>query len=226
MSLLLQQLINGLFIGSVYGLFAVGYTLVFGVLDILNLAHAAIFTLGGLIALWLVQNAGLSIWFAFPLATIAAGVLGLLLNQVAFAPLRKRSAQPVLRTDIVHCDGHYFRASALGLFGARSVRFPVGTIVAYTWQIGGVTITLLQVGIVCVAALLMIILTLVMGRTRIGKAIRAIGESERAAMLLGINVNGVITFTFFVSSSLGGAAAILFGLYFNNLTPDMGRSIE
>ena len=78
MSILLQQLINGLFIGSVYGLFAVGYTLVFGVLDMLNLAHAAIFTLGGLIALWLVENAGLSIWLAFPAATIIAGMLGLL----------------------------------------------------------------------------------------------------------------------------------------------------
>jgi len=76
MNLLAQQLVNGLFIGSVYGLFAVGYTLVFGVLDILNLAHAAVFTLGGLIALWLVQAAGVSIWLAFPLATLFAGLLG------------------------------------------------------------------------------------------------------------------------------------------------------
>jgi branched-chain amino acid transport system permease protein len=225
-SLFLQQLVNGLFMGSVYGLFAVGYTLVFGVLDILNLAHAAIFTLGGLMALWLVQNAGMSIWLAFPMATVAAGVLGLVLNQVAFAPLRKRSDSQFSGLISSIAMAIIFEAGALGLFGARSVRFPVGTVALRAWQIGGMTITSLQVGIVCVAASLMVILTLVMGRTRIGKAIRAIGESERAALLLGINVNGVIAFTFFVSSALGGAAGILFGLYFNNLTPDMGRSIE
>jgi len=225
-NILLQQLINGLFIGSVYGLFAVGYTLVFGVLDILNLAHAAIFTLGGLIALWLVQNAGLSIWIAFPLAIVAAGLLGLLLNQVAFAPLRRRSDSQFSGLISSISMAIIFEAAALGLFGARSVRFPVGTVSGLSWQIGGITITLLQVGIVCVAALLMVILTLILRRTRIGKAIRAIGESERVTTLLGINVNGIIAFTFFVSSALGGAAGILFGLYFNNLTPDMGRSIE
>jgi branched-chain amino acid transport system permease protein len=225
-NILLQQLVNGLFIGSVYGLFAVGYTLVFGILDMLNLAHAAIFTLGGLIALWLVENAGLSIWLAFPVATIIAGLLGLLLNQVAFTPLRKRSDSQFSGLISSIAMAIIFEAAALGFFGARAVRFPVGTITAQAWQFGGITITLLQVGIVCVAALLMIILTLVIGYTRVGKAMRAIGENERAATLLGINVKGVIAFTFFVSSALGGAAGILYGLYFNNITPDMGRAIE
>jgi branched-chain amino acid transport system permease protein len=219
-------LVNGLFIGSVYGLFAVGYTLVFGVLDILNLAHAAIFTLGGLIALWLVENGGLSIWLAFPLATIIAGLLGLMLNQVAFAPLRKRSDSQFSGLISSIAMAIILEAAALGFFGARSVRFPAGTVAGHAWHIAGITITSLQVGIVCVAAALMVILTLFIGHTRTGKAMRAIGENERAATLLGVNVNGVIAFTFFVSSALGGAAGILFGLYFNNLTPDMGRSIE
>jgi branched-chain amino acid transport system permease protein len=225
-NVLLQQLINGLFMGSVYGLFAVGYTLVFGVLDMLNLAHAAIFTLGGLIALWLVENAGLSIWFAFPMATIVAGLLGLLLNQVAFAPLRNRSDSQFSGLISSIAMAIIFEAAALGFFGARSVRFPVGTVAVHAWQIGGITITSLQLGIVCVAALLMVVLTLLIRYTRVGKAMRAIGENERTATLLGINVNGVIAFTFFVSSALGGAAGILYGLYFNNLTPDMGRAIE
>ena len=212
--------------GSVYGLFAVGYTLVFGVLDMLNLAHAAIFTLGGLIALWLVENAGLSIWLAFPMATVVAGLLGLLLNQVAFAPLRNRSDSQFSGLISSIAMAIIFEAAALGFFGARSVRFPVGTVAVHAWQIGGITITSLQVGIVCVAALLMVVLTLLIRYTRVGKAMRAIGENERTATLLGINVNGVIAFTFFVSSALGGAAGILYGLYFNNLTPDMGRAIE
>jgi branched-chain amino acid transport system permease protein len=225
-NLLAQQLVNGLFIGSVYGLFAVGYTLVFGVLDILNLAHAAVFTLSGLIALWLVQAAGLSIWLAFPLATLFAGLLGLILNQVAFVPLRKRADSQFSGLISSIAMAFIFEAVALGLFGARSVRFPQGTVSVHIWHAAGVTITSLQVGIVLVATLLMLVLTFFIQRTRIGKAIRTVAENERAAMLLGVNVNGIIAFTFFISSALGGAAGILYGLYFDALAPDMGRSIE
>jgi len=225
-NLLAQQLVNGLFIGSVYGLFAVGYTLVFGVLDILNLAHAAVFTLGGLIALWLVQAAGVSIWLAFPLATLFAGLLGLLLNQVAFVPLRKRADSQFSGLISSIAMAIVFEAVALGLFGARSVRFPQGTVSVHIWHVAGVTITSLQVGIVLVATLLMLVLTFFIQCTRTGKAIRAVAENERAAMLLGVNVNGIIAFTFFISSALGGAAGILYGLYFDALAPDMGRSIE
>ncbi|MGA2402750.1 MAG: branched-chain amino acid ABC transporter permease [Syntrophobacteraceae bacterium] len=177
MAVLLQQLINGFFIGSVYGLFAVGYTLVFGVLDILNLAHAAIFTLGGLTALWLTTAAGLSIWIAFPLAALFSGIPeGIFLNRV--------------------------------------------------WRFESFTVTSLQVEIVLSALGLMLALTAFLSRTRMGKAIRAVAESQRTARLLGINVDGVIAFTFFVSSALGGVAGILYGLYFDALAPDMGRSIE
>ena len=185
MNLLGQQLVNGLFIGSVYGLFAVGYTLVFGVLDILNLAHAAVFTLGGLVAVWLAQAAGMSIWIAFPLATLFAGLLGLLLNQVAFAPLRKRADSHFSGLISSIAMAIIFEAAALGLFGARSVRFPQGTVSVHIWHLAGVTITSLQVGIVAVATLLMVVLTLFIRRTRTGQAIRAVAENERAATLLG-----------------------------------------
>jgi branched-chain amino acid transport system permease protein len=225
-NLLAQQLVNGLFIGSVYGLFAVGYTLVFGVLDILNLAHAAIFTLGGLIAVWLVRSAGLSIGLAFPLATVLAGLLGLLLNQVAFAPLRRRADSRFSGLISSIAMAIIFEAAALELFGARSVRFPQGTVSVHIWHLAGVTITSLQAGIVAMATALMVVLTLFIQRTRTGKAIRATAENEHAATLLGVNINGIIAFTFFISSALGGAAGILYGLYFDALAPDMGRSIE
>jgi branched-chain amino acid transport system permease protein len=226
MTLLPQQLVNGIFIGSVYGLFAVGYTLVFGVLDILNLAHAAVFTLAGLVAVWLVQAGELSIWTAFPLATLLAGLLGLLLNQVAFVPLRKRADSHFSGLISSIAMAIIFESAALGLFGARAVRFPQGTVSVHIWHVGGVTITSLQVGIVATAALLMVVLHLFIRRTRTGKAIRTVAESERAAMLLGVNVDGIIAWTFFISSALGGAAGILYGLYFDSLAPDMGRSIE
>ena len=118
MNLLLQQLVNGLFIGSVYGLFAVGYTLVFGVLDILNLAHPAVFTLGGLTALWLVESAGLTIFQAFPIAVLVAGLLGLLLDRVAFAPLRHRADTYFSGLISSIAMAIMFESVALGVFGA------------------------------------------------------------------------------------------------------------
>lgn len=226
MSLLLQQLVNGLFIGSVYGLFAVGYTLVFGVLDILNMAHAMVFTLGGLVALWLVEGSGMSIWAAFPLAVLFSGLLGLVLDRVAFAPLRQRSDTYFSGLISSIAMAIIFESAALGLFGAHTVRFPPNTIKTDIWRIEGVTITSLQVEIVLVALILMGALSLFLHHTRTGKAIRAVAESERTARLLGIHVDGIIASTFFVSSALGGAAGILFGLYFDALSPDMGRSIE
>src|ERR1700759_2808166 len=89
--MLAQQLLNGIFLGAIYALFAVGYTLVFGVLDILNLAHAAIFTAAAFVCLTLVA-AGMPLWIAFAIAVVAGGLIGILLDRVAFAPLRKRNA--------------------------------------------------------------------------------------------------------------------------------------
>jgi branched-chain amino acid transport system permease protein len=226
MSLLGQQLINGLFIGSVYGLFAVGYTLVFGVLDILNLAHAAVFTLGGLVALWLVASAGMTIWIAFPAAVLFCGLLGLLLDRVAFAPLRRRADSYLSGLISSIAMAIIFESVALGLFGARTVRFPAGTVSVHVWHFADMTVTSLQIEIVLVALFLMVALTQFLKRTRSGKAIRAVAENERTARLLGVHVDGIIAFTFFISSALGGAAGILFGLYFDALSPDMGRSIE
>ncbi len=226
MDLLAQQLVNGLFIGSVYGLFAVGYTLVFGVLDILNLAHAAVFTLGGLIALWLVEAWGLSLWIAFPAAVLVCGLLGLVLDQVAFAPLRQRADSNFSGMISSIAMAIIFESAALGLFGARTVRFPAGTVSVTIWRWEGLSITSLQVEIVAISILLMFALTQFLNRARVGKAIRAVAENDRTARLLGIHVDGIIAFTFFISSALGGAAGILFGLYFDSLSPDMGRSIE
>ncbi len=226
MSVLLQQLVNGLFIGSVYGLFAVGYTLVFGVLDILNLAHPAVFTLGGLTALWLTTAGGFSIWIAFPMAVLFSGVLGLVLDRMAFAPLRRRADSNLSGLISSIAMAIIFESAALAIFGARTVRFPDGTFVNHVWRFASVTVTSLQVEIVLTALALMLALTAFLKRTRMGKAIRAVAESERTSRLLGINVGGVIAMTFFVSSALGGAAGILYGLYFEALAPDMGRSIE
>ena len=221
-----QQLINGVFLGSIYALFALGYTLVFGVLDILNLAHQAVFMLCAFIALALVAVAGLNILVAFPLAVLAAGGLGILLERVAFRPLRGRADSNFSGLISSIAVAIIFESIALGIWGPDVSRFPFGVIPDRRVAVGQAVVSELQLLIIGVSVLLMIALTLLLRRTRMGRQIRAVAESPLAARILGVNVDRVIAASFFISSALGGAAGVLFGLAFNNISPDMGRTIE
>ena len=220
-----QQVLNGIFLGSIYALFAVGYTLVFGVLDILNLAHAAVFTLSAFIALALV-DAGLSLWLALPLAVAAAGVIGIVLERIAFRPLRGRADSNISGLISSLAMATVFEAIALQIFGPDISRFPPDTFPDRVIRIGGATASLLQLCIVGISVVLMAVLTLLLARTRLGRQIRAVAESPRAARILGVDVNRAIAVAFFLSSALGGAAGVLFGLAFNSISPDVGRSVE
>jgi len=220
-----QQALNGVFVGSIYALFAVGYTLVFGVLDILNLAHAAVFTLSAFIALALV-DAGLSLWLALPAAVAAAGVIGIFLERIAFRPLRGRADSNISGLISSLAMATVFEAIALQIFGPDISRFPPDTFPDRVIRIGGATASLLQLCIVGISVVLMAVLTLLLARTRLGRQIRAVAESPRAARILGVDVNRAIAVAFFLSSALGGAAGVLFGLAFNSISPDVGRSVE
>jgi branched-chain amino acid transport system permease protein len=220
-----QQVLNGIFLGSIYALFAVGYTLVFGVLDILNLAHAAVFTLSAFIALALV-DAGLSLWLALPAAVAAAGVIGIFLERIAFRPLRGRADSNISGLISSLAMATVFEAIALQIFGPDISRFPPDTFPDRVIRIGGATASLLQLCIVGISVVLMAVLTLLLARSRLGRQIRAVAESPRAARILGVDVNRAIAVAFFLSSALGGAAGVLFGLAFNSISPDVGRSVE
>jgi branched-chain amino acid transport system permease protein len=220
-----QQALNGIFMGSIYALFAVGYTLVFGVLDILNLAHQAVFMLAAFAALALV-NAHLPLWAAMPLAILLAGLLGLALERIAFRPLRGRADSNISGLISSLAMATVFEAIAHQLFGPDTSRFPLGTFPDRTIHVGGASASLLQITIVAIAVLLMALLTVLLSRTRLGRQIRAVAESPRAARILGVNVDRVIAAAFFLSSALGGAAGVLFGLAFNSISPDVGRSVE
>jgi len=226
MSIFLQQVVNTLFQGSIYALFALGYTLVFGVLDILNLAHSAVFMWGAFMALLLVTKLGLNIVLAFVLAMIGSGLLGILLDRVAFAPLRKRGASNLAPLISSIAMAIIFQSAALGLFGGLVYRFPPGTAPSADIGAGGVHVDVLQVIIFAVAVVLMVALQLLLQRTRLGKSIRAVAENQKAARLLGIHVERVIAITFCISSALGGAAGVLVGLSLNAIAPDMGQAIE
>jgi branched-chain amino acid transport system permease protein len=195
-----QQIVNGLFLGSIYALFALGYTLVFGVLDILNLAHQAVFMICAYAALVLVAHLHMPMVAAFPVAVLLGGLLGVLVDRIAFKPLRGRSDSNIS-----------------GL---------IGTVPTRTLKIGDAVVSELQIVIIAIALFMLVGLTWLLRRTRLGRRIRAVAENPKAARVLGVDVDRIISASFFVSSALGAAAGILFGLAFNNVAPDMGRSVE
>jgi len=220
-----QQIINGLFLGSIYALFALGYTLVFGVLDILNLAHAAVFMLASFVALALVGH-GVHILLALPLAVLFSGLLGVLLERVAFRPLRGRADSNISGLISSLAMATVFEAVALEIWGPNISRFPFDTVPESQIALFGGVVSKLQLSIIAVAVLLFLALTWLVKATRLGREVRAVAESPRAARILGVDVDRAIAASFFISSALGGAAGVLFGLAFNSISPDMGRSVE
>ena len=226
--MLFQQLANGLFLGAVYALFAIGYTLVFGVLDILNLAHAAIFMAAAFAALALVA-AGFPLWGAALLATIFAGLLGIALDRVAFAPLRKRNAGTLV--PLISSIGVAIVIGGIvrGLYGPGEHRFPEGTLGPLgTAQVhvAGLTFGALDVAILALSLALMLLLSFIIRATPLGRAIRAVADDRIAAALLGLDLERTIAVTFFIASALGGAAGILIGLQYDSVSLEMGSRIE
>jgi branched-chain amino acid transport system permease protein len=229
-----QQLLNAISIGSIYALFAVGYTLVFGVLDILNLAHSAIFMLGAAVTYSIVVNHGQPFWVAAVLGIAVAGFMGLVIEHVCLRPLRRRSAPPIaalistigLALIIVAAveqgrPGSFF--AWLWVDGANSVSFPVNALPNPTWHVAGLTLEAAKVAIIPISIVLMLVLGYVIRYTQVGRGLRAVAENPRAARLLGLDVDRMITLTLVISSALGGLAGILFGLALSDISPYIGR---
>jgi branched-chain amino acid transport system permease protein len=221
-----QQAINGLFLGSIYALFALGYTLVFGVLDILNLAHQAIFMLGAFIALALISVLHLHTLVALPIAVATSGFIGIVLERAAFRPLRGRVDSNISGLISSLAMATIFESIALEVWGPDVSRFPFGSVPQRQFHLGDAVVSEVQVVIIGISVVLMIALTVLLERTRLGRHIRAVAESPLAARVLGVDVDRVIAASFFISSALGGAAGVLFGLAFNSISPDVGRSVE
>jgi branched-chain amino acid transport system permease protein len=224
--MIFQQLFNGLLLGAVYALFAVGYTLVFGVLDILNLAHAAIFTAAAFAALSMAAH-GVPLPLAFLLAAIMAGILGILLDRVAFAPLRRRNAGTLV--PLISSIGVAIIIGAIlsGIYGVDEQHFTnLGLDSTPPIHLGPVTFTIVELTIFLSAIVLMLVLSWMLRATTLGRNIRAVAADRIAAALLGVNLEGTIAATFFIASALGGAAGVLVGLQYNSVVLDMGSPIE
>jgi branched-chain amino acid transport system permease protein len=220
---LTQQLINGLVTGSVYALFALGFTLVFGVHHILNLAHGAIFMWGSLIGLFCVTTLDLPFPLVLVVAGLASGVLSVLLDLVAFRPLRKRHAPEFSAIVVSIGAGFILMNIAQRVTDTRILRYPFGTFPIGAVRLFDLRITYLQLLIVASMLVFLGLLMFFMYRTRFGRQVRAVAVSERTAGLMGINPAVVYAQTFFVSGVLAGIAGVLIGIAFNSVHFLMGE---
>ena len=215
-----QQLVNGLTLGSAYAVIAIGYTLVFGVLNIVNMAHGGIFMIGAYIGLLLVTEAGMNIFPALAGAMIGGAVLGYGLELLALRPLRKHLA-PLISTIGVST---FLESVALMVWGPQTRSFP-SAFGNELMDMGVFKISGIQIISLGTAVVLMVLLTVMLNRTKVGKAIRATSENAETAGLLGINTGRIITLTVMLASALGAAAGVLIGLSFNAIEPTMGTSM-
>jgi branched-chain amino acid transport system permease protein len=223
---LLQQVINGLSLGAMYALLALGFTLVYGILELINFAHFNVFMVGSFIGMWTLQLLGISgqstilsglalvatLVFAFLVTMLFAGVLGVLIERIALRPLRGVRGTAAMITTI---GVSYILFNVILLTaGASSFNFP-NPMPAVRWDVAGATLELREVLIWGIALLLMLGLHIFVNSTRLGKAMRATAQDAEAARMMGIDVDRVIVTAFFLGSALAGAAALIFGLYYN-----------
>jgi branched-chain amino acid transport system permease protein len=224
--LLLQQTINGLSLGAMYALLALGFTLVYGILELINFSHFNVFMIGSFVALFVLQAFGLSgqevILTGLPLAGVLlvgflvtmvfCGGLGVLIERITLRPLRYVKGPAAMITSI-GVSYILFNVVLLSI-GADSKNFP-NPMPAIRWQIGGATLDFRVVLIWAISLLLMGILYMFVQRSRIGKAMRATAQDAEAARMMGVEVDRVIMMAFFLGSALAGAGGLIFGLYYN-----------
>jgi len=220
-----EQLINGITLGSIYAVIALGSTLVFGVLGIINMAHGAIFMFGAYLGVMATSTLGLSLPLAFLVAIIGSGILGLLLELLALRPLRGKKGVSHLAPLISTIGVSIFLENlAHHLFGAGNKPFRT-SFSEVSFQVGGLTIYAVQIVIFVIAVVLMVGLSIWLSKTKAGRALRASAEDLDAASLLGVNTKKIILMTVIIASVMGGIAGVLTGMAFNSVTPQMGLSM-
>ena len=217
-----QQLINGLVSGAVYALFALGFTLVFGVQKLLNLAHGGVFMAGAFIAYYAVVS-GVPFWAAAILGTLGAGLISVLIEIVAFRPLRARG-QAEFAAIVASIGVDLILVSiAQRVSDTKVLKFPFGTFPIEFYRFWGLRISLLQIMILALVAVLLAALVFYLKKTTFGRQVRAVAINEKAAALLGVNAKAVYFQTFFISGALAGIAGVLIGLSFNSIQFLMGE---
>ncbi len=240
LTFILNTLIAGLTIGSLYALIALGYTLVYGIIELINFAHGDVFMVGAFLS-WLALNALfgaqlnanggagvldggpliLSILVAFTVSMVGCAILGVVIERFAYRPLRRA---PRLAPLVTAIGVSFILENAVQLWqGSSSQNYP-SLLNQTNYSVGNVSITNIQILVIASSLVLMVALILLVQRTRIGRAMRAAAQDPEAATMMGVDINRVITFTFIVGSALAGAAGVVWGISQNSIDYHMGFS--
>ncbi|SDO03335.1 branched-chain amino acid transport system permease protein [Paenibacillus sp. yr247] len=226
MDYIIQQVINGISVGSIYALIALGYTMVYGIIKLINFAHGDVFMVGSFIGLGtahvLIAQGVSPIWvflLSLFVSMLLSALLGVAIERLAYKPLRNVSRIAVLITAV----GVSFLLENGGIFflGPQAKAFPE-ILPKQQYDVMGIQIDSHQIMILLMTIILMIVLQYIVHRTKIGKAMRAVSYDMDAARLMGINVNTTISITFAIGSSLAAAAGVIFGMTYSSIDPLMG----
>lgn len=217
--MLLQQIINGIMLGSTYSLVAIGYTLIFGVLNVLHFAHGEVYMIGAFVGLQFAILTKMNIVVTIIVAMCATGLLGAMIERGVIRHIKREYPLAPLSATIGLAV--IFQEGIAKIFGGDTIGFPDAFQAQY-FRFGSVSVDSTHVTILTVSFVLMAALTLFVKKTRTGKAIRAVAENPVTAQLLGVNIDRVTMLTFAISSALAGAAGVLVGLAYNAISPFMG----
>ncbi|MGE5379871.1 MAG: branched-chain amino acid ABC transporter permease [Methylocystaceae bacterium] len=218
----LQQLINGLSLGAIYALIALGYTMVYGIIKLINFAHGDIMMVGAYVGFFSITLLNANLLVALIVAMIVCAVLGVVVERLAYRPLRNSSRVAALITAIG--VSLFLEYVMIFFFSPQQRSYPSHVIKETSYRLFGdkLIISNTQIFIFVGTVVLMLLLQWVVSRTRVGKAMRAVSQDEEAAMLMGVNVDRTISFTFAIGSALAAAAGIMIGVYYNSINPLMG----
>ncbi|ADG06413.1 branched-chain amino acid ABC transporter permease [Kyrpidia tusciae] len=219
MTTFIQQLVNGLSVGSIYALIALGYTMVYGIIKLINFAHGDVFMVGAFVAYFSYTVFHLGFLGSLIVSMAACAVLGVVIERFAYRPLRKSTRIAALITAIG--VSLFLENAGIIAVGAQARGYP-SMLPNSSINLGGVTISVQQIGIIVLSVVLMVILQFIVHRTKMGKAMRAVAYDAEAAQLMGIDVDRTISFTFAIGSALAAAAGVIYGAYYSAIDPLMG----
>lgn len=214
-----QQIVNGISLGSIYALVALGYTMVYGIIKLINFAHGDVYMVGAYVGFAVTTFAGIGFIPALITSMAACAILGMTIEKVAYKPLRNSTRIAVLITAI---GVSLLLEYGMMYFVGAQVRSYPKLLSEEVLTIGSVIIKMQQIYIVITVLVLMVILQYVVKRTKVGKAMRAVSADKDAAQLMGIKIDNTISFTFAIGSALAGAGGVLVGIYYNSIDPLMG----
>jgi branched-chain amino acid transport system permease protein len=238
-AILPQTLLEGLLLGFVYAMVALGYTMVYGVLGLINFAHSEVFMIGAVIGLevfrfWgnpespVIANPFVLLLVALIFAAVGSGIMAVLVERFAYRPLRKRGSKNILVPMITAIGVSFLLQDLTRIYAALrhnefNMQYRTYDALNQTFELPFQTIIQVKGIIIIVVSILMLIgLTYLVNRTKLGKAIRAVSQDMQTASLMGINPDVIISRTFLIGGSLGGVAGVLFGLLYTNVTPYSG----